>query len=326
MELKRLIKERDSGELPDGWDVEPKSDDDLYLWGAIIPGARDTPYEYGLFEAEIKIGPNYPMKPPRCKFITPCYHPNVGSDGHICVDILGSAWTPANTIKTLLISLQLLMECPEPDDPMNGEIASLYKRDREAFNEACKKHIEEKGMINPFYVDPNKEEQEEQEEQEGEEKNDDEKETLVMDVKADNSPETVEKAESFNPENEVLETNNSAEDLVKSESNQSSKPVSLTSLRDSVRYSVRDSVRTSVRYSVRDSVRSSVRYSLRDSVRTSVRTSLRNSVRRQSTVLEMLDQHSSEIEKMDEIHNEMVRQSVTISEDKQEQKEEEKED
>merc|ERR1711912_178475 len=110
------------------------------------------------------------MKHPECKFITPIYHPNVGSDGCICVDILGSAWSPANSIKTLLISLQLLMECPEPDDPMDGAIASLYKSDRKAFNEACKEHIEEKGVINPHYVDPNKKEEEIEDEKEEVEK------------------------------------------------------------------------------------------------------------------------------------------------------------
>lgn len=251
MELKRLNKEKETGELPAGWDVQPKSDDDLYVWKAVIPGARDTPYEYGLFEVEIKIGEKYPMKHPECKFITPIYHPNVGSDGCICVDILGSAWSPANSIKTLLISLQLLMECPEPDDPMESGIASLYKSDRDAFNEACKKHIEENGVVNPHYVDPNKKEEKKKEEEEVE-KVEDEKKT-------ENTPETVENVVNVvNTENDELETNNPPAVLIKSESNRSSKP-SLT--------------------------------------------------RRQSSVLEMLEQHSNEVEKMDEIHNEMVNEN-----------------
>jgi len=152
MELKRLKKEQESGELPAGWEVAPKSDDDLYVWKAVIPGARDTPYEYGLFELEIKIGEKYPMKHPECKFVTPIYHPNVSlSDGCICVDILGSAWSPANSIKTLLISLQLLMQDPEPNDPMESGIAREYKENREQFNENCKKHIKEHGILNPDF-------------------------------------------------------------------------------------------------------------------------------------------------------------------------------
>jgi len=153
MELKRLNKEKQSGELPAGWSVEPYEERDLYRWKAIIPGARDTPYEYGLFEVEIKIGEKYPMKHPECRFVTPIYHPNVGSDGCICVDILGSAWSPANSIKTLLISLQLLMECPEPDDPMDSKIAGIYKTDREEFNKNCKEHIKENGILNPHFVE-----------------------------------------------------------------------------------------------------------------------------------------------------------------------------
>jgi len=161
MELKRLNKDKESGELPAGWEVCPKSDEDLYVWKAVIPGARDTPYEYGLFELEIKIGEKYPMKHPECKFVTPIYHPNVSlSDGCICVDILGSAWSPANSIKTLLISLQLLMQDPEPDDPMESEIAHLYKDDREQFDKNCKEHIKENGILNPHFPMEKEEEKE----------------------------------------------------------------------------------------------------------------------------------------------------------------------
>lgn len=158
MELKRLNKEKESGELPAGWDVCPKSEEDLYVWKAVIPGARDTPYEYGLFELEIKIGEKYPMKHPECKFITPIYHPNVSlSDGCICVDILGSAWSPANSIKTLLISLQLLMQDPEPDDPMESEIARIYKDNKGEFNKNCMEHIKSNGILNPHFEPPKNE-------------------------------------------------------------------------------------------------------------------------------------------------------------------------
>jgi len=67
---------------------------------------------------DIIIPPDYPFKPPKMKFDTKIWHPNVSSQtGAICLDILKNEWTPALTIRTALISLQALLCSPEPDDP-----------------------------------------------------------------------------------------------------------------------------------------------------------------------------------------------------------------
>ena len=67
---------------------------------------------------DIIIPPDYPFKPPKMKFDTKVWHPNISSQtGAICLDILKNEWTPALTIRTALISLQALLCAPEPDDP-----------------------------------------------------------------------------------------------------------------------------------------------------------------------------------------------------------------
>ncbi len=85
---------------------------------------KDTPYEGGIFHVDIHIPPDYPFKPPKMKFDTKIWHPNISSQtGAICLDILKNEWTPALTIRTALISLQALLCAPEPDDPQDAEVA-----------------------------------------------------------------------------------------------------------------------------------------------------------------------------------------------------------
>lgn len=56
------------------------------------------------------------------------WHPNVSSvTGAICLDILKDQWSPALTLKTALLSLQALMCSPEPNDPQDAVVATMYK-------------------------------------------------------------------------------------------------------------------------------------------------------------------------------------------------------
>ena len=73
----------------------------------------------------------YPMKPPRVKFISKIWHPNVGGNGDICLDLLQNMWSPALTLEKLILAIASLLTDPNPDSPMNGEAASLFKKSRD---------------------------------------------------------------------------------------------------------------------------------------------------------------------------------------------------
>ena len=117
---------------------------DYRHWKGRIKGPIDTCYAGGIFDVDIIIPDGYPFKPPKMKFDTKIWHPNISSvTGAICLDILKNEWTPALTIRTALISLQALMCEPVPDDPQDAVVAKQYKSDRKLFNETAKHWVEE---------------------------------------------------------------------------------------------------------------------------------------------------------------------------------------
>lgn len=110
------------------------NDSDLYEWTGIIIGPIGTPYENGMFNLDIRLPSNYPLKPPKILFKTKIYHPNIDEDGNICLDILKKDWSPSLTISKVLLSICSLLSDPNPDDPLMPLVARQYNSDIDAFN------------------------------------------------------------------------------------------------------------------------------------------------------------------------------------------------
>lgn len=147
MALKRIQKElTDLQRDPPAQCSAGPVGEDLFHWQATIMGPNDSPYQGGVFFLTIHFPTDYPFKPPKVAFTTKIYHPNINSNGSICLDILRSQWSPALTVSKVLLSICSLLCDPNPDDPLVPEIAHTYKADREKYNRLAREWTQKYAM------------------------------------------------------------------------------------------------------------------------------------------------------------------------------------
>ena len=122
---------------PDGVSARPKPDNARYF-DAYMLGPEGTPYQDGVFHLELFLPDGYPVQPPKARFLTKVYHPNIDKIGRICVSILKDGWSPVLTLNKVLLSVQSLLSDPNPDDPLDTAIAEHWKRDRKGAEAVAK--------------------------------------------------------------------------------------------------------------------------------------------------------------------------------------------
>ncbi|XP_027557672.1 ubiquitin-conjugating enzyme E2 T isoform X2 [Neopelma chrysocephalum] len=89
---------------------------------AQILGGADTPYEKGIFNLEIIVPERYPFEPPKIRFLTPIYHPNIDSAGRICLDVL--------KLPPKVRQGQALSSFPAPWEPIECPVLLIYLHPR----------------------------------------------------------------------------------------------------------------------------------------------------------------------------------------------------
>jgi ubiquitin-protein ligase len=130
-ELKEIQREQSLNDF--GITLLPS--DNICIQTAIITGVEGTPYEGYKWRVRLSFPQDYPFQAPKAHFIDRIFHPNVSyNSGEVCIDILKTAWSPALKIHSILVSLQSLLNDPNPDSPLNWEAAELLNSNPDGYN------------------------------------------------------------------------------------------------------------------------------------------------------------------------------------------------
>lgn len=127
-----------NGSLSRGWND----------FNVLLKGPVDTPYFGAKFLLNIKCTEIYPFEPPKIKFITKIFHPNINYEGSIWLNILSSQWTPVMDIVNTLFIITALISSPNYDDPLNEEAGILYRRSKLEFEMKVREYVQKYAIMN----------------------------------------------------------------------------------------------------------------------------------------------------------------------------------
>jgi ubiquitin-conjugating enzyme E2 J1 len=106
--------------------AHPVSDSNLFDWHFTIAGPpAPSPYAGGIYHGRIVLPPQYPLRPPSFRFLTPSGRFEVNRE--ICLSISGhheETWQPAWGIRTALIAIRSFM-----DGDAKGQLGGLDATD-----------------------------------------------------------------------------------------------------------------------------------------------------------------------------------------------------
>lgn len=85
-----------------------------------------TPYEGGVFRCKLVLDADFPASPPKAYFLTKIFHPNIATNGSVCVNTLKKDWKPTYGISHIFQVIRCLLIVPFPESALNEEASKLF--------------------------------------------------------------------------------------------------------------------------------------------------------------------------------------------------------
>lgn len=146
--LKRLMAEYRQLTInpPDGILAGPAHEENFFEWEALIAGPEGTAFDGGVFQAKLSFPIDYPLSPPKMKFQSEVFHPNIYADGRVCISILhapgddpmgyetsAERWSPVQSVEKILLSVVSMLAEPNDESPANVDASKVWREKRGEF-------------------------------------------------------------------------------------------------------------------------------------------------------------------------------------------------
>lgn len=118
-------------------------------------------YKDKVLLAEMEFPEQYPLRPPKVTFLNKMFHPNIYPNGKVCISILDEdvagplgcgapedRWAPVQNIRTVLLSLVILLENPNIDSPADVDASKLLRDDPEKYKKIVRDLAEKENTKN----------------------------------------------------------------------------------------------------------------------------------------------------------------------------------
>lgn len=132
--IKQLAKElKNLDETPPEGIKVVVNDDDFSTIYADIEGPAGTPYENGIFRMKLILSRDFPHSPPKGYFMTKIFHPNIATNGEICVNTLKKDWNPSLGLRHVLLVVRCLLIEPFPESALNEQAGKMLLENYEEY-------------------------------------------------------------------------------------------------------------------------------------------------------------------------------------------------
>ncbi|RZF32179.1 hypothetical protein LSTR_LSTR004042 [Laodelphax striatellus] len=143
--LQKEYQELESGKVKDFQNLNLLDTNFLKWQGNILPSK--APYNKAAFTIEIKFTADYPFVPPRLRFITKIYHPNVDMNGLVCLPIISvDHWKPVTKVEDIVLSLLDIINNPQPESALRLDLAREYTNDYKRFHKTAAEYSTKYGI------------------------------------------------------------------------------------------------------------------------------------------------------------------------------------
>ncbi len=131
----------------------------LNFWDVFITCPSGCLYEDYILHAQMEFPDRYPFLPPKFKFVTPMFHPNIYPDGTVCISILRTenddislgendkcSWTPGLCVNTICISIISILTEPNIYSPANIDASKMYRDTPDLYAKTVRQLLKEQAQ------------------------------------------------------------------------------------------------------------------------------------------------------------------------------------